>query len=469
MIDVTKFVKTLDNKPVAVFGLGISNRAAIRALAAAGAQVVAWDDRDESRANIAAENVAVRDLAQEDLGAYSCLVLAPGVMLNHPVAERARAAGLEIMCDLEILHRCGHGRKTIGITGTNGKSTTTALIGHILNECGIKPAVGGNIGRAALDLDMPPESGVFVLEMSSYQLDLCPTFAPDIAVLLNITPDHIDHHGSMENYTAAKKMIFRGGGAAVIAVDSKITRSVAADLKNIPGKRVCCVSTTNEVADGIYIKNHDLYDRMGGRSLWDGIAALLKRGQEEKTYDLDTASTLPGQHNHQNIAAAWAVGRLLGRRSEAIYEAVRTYPGLPHRQQFVREINGVRWINDSKATNADAAGKALASYERIYWIAGGRPKEGGLHGTGQFMDRVSYVFLIGEAQDEFAHWLERHEKSYERCGTLDKAVAAAFKRARPGSIVLFSPACASFDQFRNFEHRGDVFMSLVRDLKDKSA
>lgn len=466
MIDVSAFVRTLNRKPVAVFGLGLSNRAAVKALSTAGAECIAWDDNPDARAVVDTGTVKIRDLMKEDMAQFACLVLSPGVMPAHPVVQKARAAGLEVMCDLEILHRCRHGRKTIGITGTNGKSTTTALIGHILNECGIKAVVGGNIGHAALDLDMPPANGVFVLEMSSYQLELCPTFAPDISVLLNITPDHIDHHGSMEQYIDAKKMIFRGAGDAVIAVDSKLTRKVMEELAAAGQRRVCPVSTKSVMSGGIYVDHDHLHDRSGGISWVDRISIFLKITRET-SFDLTQAPTLPGTHNYQNIAAAWAAARLMGRRPEAVYEAVKTYPGLPHRQQFVREVNGVRWINDSKATNADAASKALDSYDRVYWIAGGRPKDGGLQGLGRYMDKVRYAFLIGEAQDEFAVWLERHEKSHDRCGTLEKAVAAAYKRAKPGSIVLFSPACASFDQFRNFEHRGQVFMDLVKALEEK--
>ncbi len=231
MIDTTAFVNTLKGKPVAVFGLGISNAAVIDALVKAGAQVAAWDDDPAKRTG-----PHIKNLLEEDLSAYACLVLAPGVKLHHPLLKRARAAGTEMLCDIEILHRCRHGRKVIGITGTNGKSTTTALTGHILNSNGITAAVGGNIGHAALALDMPPANGVFVLELSSYQLDLCPTFAPDIAVLLNVTPDHLDHHGTMEKYTAAKQRIFRGKGHAVIAAGPAETAGYA-DRPYVRGTR----------------------------------------------------------------------------------------------------------------------------------------------------------------------------------------------------------------------------------------
>lgn len=471
MIDISAFARTLNNRPVAVFGLGLSNRAVLRALTAAGVVSAAWDDNESVLAEAAGQGVVLYDLAREDMSQFACLVAAPGVMPDHPVVQSARTAGIEVICDLEILHRCGHGRWTVGITGTNGKSTTTALVGHILNHCGVPSVVGGNIGRAALDLDMPPESGAFVLEMSSYQLDLCPTFRPDIAVLLNITPDHIDHHGSMENYIAAKKRIFSDTSRAVIALDSKLTKSIYKELKILKTRRVCAVSTTGMLAEGVYADRNVLHDRVnewwghGGGETLHALKIFLNIGAKKKRFALDGIRTLRGQHNRQNIAAAWAVARLMNIPSSAIYEAAQTYPGLPHRQQLVCEMDGVYWVNDSKATNADAAGKALGSYKNIYWIVGGRPKDGGLHGLGQFMDRVRYAFVIGEAQDEFAPWLERHGVSFDCCGTMEAAVASALRRTRgKEGVVLLSPACSSFDQFRNFEHRGDVFMALVNGI-----
>jgi UDP-N-acetylmuramoylalanine--D-glutamate ligase len=425
MIDVSPFVKTLKGKPVAVFGLGVSNNAAIAALARAGAQIAAWDDDAAKRTG-----PHIKNLLKEDLSSYGCLVLAPGVMPDHPIVKRAKDAGIEILCDIEILHRCHHGRRTAGITGTNGKSTTTALIGHILKENGVSAAVGGNIGRAALDLDLPPQDGVIVLELSSYQLDLCPTFAPDIAVLLNITPDHLDHHGSMDNYIIAKSRIFRGEGYAVIATGDEECRDLAAGLKDLGNRTVQTVT---------------------GRD--PGNPAL------------------PGAHNAQNAAAAFAACRLLGVSEHDIIKAIKTFPGLPHRQYPVARIGNVAYINDSKATNADAAARALACYDDIYWIAGGKPKDGGLNGVEPYMDRVLHAFLIGEAMNDFAVWLKSHKVAHSLCGTLDRAVAEAHAMAQKhqSGIVLLSPACASFDQFRNFEHRGEAFTALVNQLKEKAA
>jgi len=425
MIDVSAFAKALKGKPAAVFGLGISNIAVVNALARVGAKVAAWDDNSDRRSG-----PHIRNILQEDFNSFACLVLAPGVMPDHPVVKKAKEAGIEILCDIEILHRCHHGRKTVGITGTNGKSTTTALIGHILKENGMPASVGGNIGRAALDLDMPPENGVFVLELSSYQLDLCPTFSPDIAVLLNITPDHLDHHGTMDNYTIAKARIFRGDGQAVIATGDEHTRELAEAIADVGGRELHKVTTRDP-----------------------------------------GSKTLPGAHNAQNAAAAYEVCRILGVSDHDIMKAMKTFPGLPHRQYTVASIGSVAYVNDSKATNADAAARALACYTDIYWIAGGRAKDGGLSGVEPYLRHVRHTFLIGEAQDAFGDWLRDHKVAYSKCGTLDRAVNEAHNMAQAhhGGTVLLSPACASFDQFRNFEHRGDVFAAAVDQLREKAA
>lgn len=417
MIDVSAFAKTLNGKPVAVFGMGVSNRAVVRALHAAGVRTVSDDDDPEKRE---------KSLLAEDLTSYACLVVAPGVKLSHPVLARAREAGLEILCDIEILHRCGYGRKVIGVTGTNGKSTTTALIGHILNQCGVPAAVGGNIGRAVLDLDLPPVGGCFVLELSSYQLDLCPAFAPDVAVLLNITPDHLDHHETIGSYIAAKKKIFRGPGDAVIAVDDETCRRIFDDVSKAGKRKMYPVSCRDEVPENI--------------------------------------QSLPGMHNRQNMAAALSVAELMGVGRGEACRAMEEFPGLPHRQQIVAEMGGVAWVNDSKATNAAAAARALSCYRNIYWIVGGRPKEGGLTGLESLMDRVRHAFLIGESQDSFSRWMNIYGVPHSLCGSLEKAVAAASAMAENAhmGMVLLSPACASFDQFKNFEHRGEAFIAMVK-------
>ncbi len=424
MIDVSKFVETLNSKPVAVFGLGVSNLAAIKALTKAGASIIAWDDNEECRGKV---DVPLKDLAQEDFSNYACLVLAPGVKPEHPVVQKAREAGIEVMCDLEILHRCNHGRKVIGITGTNGKSTTTALIGHIL-----KAPIGGNIGTAALDLDIE-EASAIVLEISSFQADLCPTFAPDIAVHLNLSSDHIDHHGTMENYSAAKMKLFRGAGDAIIGVDDDASQRIYEAVKET-GERKCFPISAD-----------------------DDIVASLD------------ISALPGAHNRQNAAAAFAVAKIMGLKPETIMAEIKTFPGLKHRQYLVRTTGGAAYINDSKATNADAAGRALACYSDIYWIAGGRAKTGGLKGLEPYTKSIRHAFLIGEAMNDFSMWLDNQGVKHTECGTLDKAVTAAAQMADAGSTILLSPACASFDQFKNFEERGDVFTALVNNLKDEAA
>jgi len=459
MIDVAKFVETLKGEPVAVLGLGISNKAVVKALVKAGAKVAAWDDNEENRK--AAEG-HLKDLAHEDMAKYACLVLAPGVSNDHPVALKAQEAGLEIICDLEILHRCAHGRKTIGVTGTNGKSTTTALIGHILNESGIRASVGGNIGHAALALAMPPKDGAFVLEISSFQAEISPTFTPDIAVHLNLTPDHLDRHGTMENYAAAKLKIFRGPGKAVMGVDDDFSKKMFEKIEKAGEREIVALSVGSERKNGVYVHNNALFDAQGEVT--------------HKVAMLDDIPTLPGVHNQQNAAAAYAVARFMGLRPDTIMDAMRTFPGLPHRQFLVRTINGVAYVNDSKATNAAAAAKALACYKNVYWIAGGRPKAGGPKGLEPFVSHIRHAFLIGESMEEFASWLENHGVPHNLSGTLDVAVADAHRlaqseRGQPGGTgtVLLSPACASFDQFRNFEERGNIFTTLVDDLKEEAA
>jgi UDP-N-acetylmuramoylalanine--D-glutamate ligase len=439
MINVTKFVKSLNGKPVAVFGLGISNLAAIEALIAAGAKVVAWDDSASRCEAAAALGADIADLNAVDMTRFACLVLAPGVPLTHNphvIVQKAKDAGLEILCDIEILHRCGHGIQTIGITGTNGKSTTTALIGHILNECGVSAAVGGNIGTPALALDLPRgDQNAIVLELSSYQLDLCPTFAPDIAVLLNLSPDHIDRHGDMDGYIMAKKRIFRGAGEAVIGKDDEASAK--------------------------------LLTAIGGARNKHQISAI-----DEAVQNLDIP-TLRGTHNHQNMAAAYKVARLMGLAHDDIIKAMQSFGGLAHRQFLVRVIGNVSFVNDSKATNADASSKALDSFDHIHWIIGGRAKDGGLKGLESYKDRIECAYIIGEAADDFAAWCRGNDVAYEMCGTMDKAVAKAHENTKAEMdkdiTVLLSPACASFDQYQGFEARGDDFTAHVMALEGDAA
>ncbi|HRQ61759.1 MAG TPA: UDP-N-acetylmuramoyl-L-alanine--D-glutamate ligase, partial [Alphaproteobacteria bacterium] len=367
MIDLKPILPTLNGKPAAVFGLGKSGLASVESLVKAGAKVIAHDDNAESCAAAKALGASIKPLDESVLTGCAFLVLAPGVPLTHPephaVVIAAKAAGIEIISDIELLHRADTGRRVIGITGTNGKSTTTALIHHVLNTCGMKAALGGNIGTAALSLKPPPKGAPFVLELSSYQIDLCPTFAPDTGIVLNITPDHLDRHGTLENYAAIKERVFRKtDGAAIISLDDPHTKAMHDRLKKQEGKRVVPISVMAEAPGGVYILNGILFDDIDG--------------QEQEVGSLNAIATLNGLHNMQNAAAAYAAARLEGLEPQAILEVIKTYPGLPHRQFPVRTINGVSYINDSKATNADSAGKALMSYRNIYWIVGGKPKDG---------------------------------------------------------------------------------------------
>ena len=467
MIDCTEFVKTLDGKPVAVFGLGLSGLSCVKALVKAGASVTAWDDSADAHEAAKEAGANVAHLDEEHLKECAVLVLAPGVPLFYPkphkVVVAARALNLEIICDLEVLHRCNHGRKTIGITGTNGKSTTTALVSHILKEGGKKIAMGGNIGNAVLDLDMPDEDGFFVLEISSYQMDLCPTFTPDISVLLNITPDHLDRHGNFKNYAAAKERIFEGEGLAIISLDDEPCRKIYERLLAFENgtRRVRPFSFEGSVENGVYVDRGILFD--------------ARDGEGKEAGSIIGFATLRGNHNHQNAAAAFAIcaSKDVGMKPADILTHMQTFEGLPHRQYQTKLINGVPYINDSKATNAEAASKALAAYKNIYWIAGGRPKGDGLEDLYPLMNNVRHVFLIGEAMVAFAGWLDQYSVPYTMCGDLENAVQEAHalaqnERGRPGGggAVLLSPACASYDQFKSFETRGDAFTDLVMALED---
>jgi UDP-N-acetylmuramoylalanine--D-glutamate ligase len=448
---------------VAILGLARSGLAAARALAAGGAQILAWDDDQAVRDSFAGE-IPLCDLAQADWRQIAALVLSPGIPHSypepHPAVLRAREAGSEIIGDIELLGRAQPEARYVGITGTNGKSTTTALIGHILAAAGERVEIGGNLGTSALALAPLGRSGTYVLEASSFQLELITGLAFDVAVLLNITPDHLDRHGGMDGYIAAKRRIFAHQGAAstaIVGIDDAICRGIADELRagpnGAPG-RVVPISVSEQVPGGVYVGGGQLIDATGGQS----IAVL----------DLALAERLPGSHNWQNAAAAYAAARALGVASEEAAIAIRSFPGLAHRQELVDTIDGVRFINDSKATNADATEKALACYEAIYWIAGGLPKAGGITPLAPYFRRLRHAYLIGAATEEFAATLG-NSVPFTRCGDLAAATAAAADEARrdgvPGAVVLLSPACASYDQFANFEVRGDAFRALVAERR----
>lgn len=451
-----------ENERVAVMGLGRSGMAAAKALRASGARVIAWDDNRANRESAAAADVDIADLGECDFGSVRSLVWSPGIAHGfprpHPVATKAERAGCEIVCDIDLLWRARRDARFVGITGTNGKSTTTALLGHILSACGIGTAVGGNLGPPALGLEPLGRDGVYVLELSSYQLELVPHVRFDVAVFLNVTPDHLDRHGGMHRYIAAKRRIFahqEAGDCAIVAVDDAYTQAIRDDLATAGKQRVISVSGDSGDVDF---------------SARDGWLAEATEGALRRVLDLAAAPALPGRHNGQNAAAAYAAARALGVSSERAAAAIPSYPGLPHRQERVAVIHGALYVNDSKATNAESAACALSSYGRIYWIAGGLAKEGGIEPLVPLFGRVAHAFLIGRAAAEFAGTLEGRVP-YTRCGDLEAAIDAAHAmvgREKPADcVVLLSPACASFDQWPSFEARGDAFRDRVLALAER--
>ncbi len=455
MIPVTTFA----GRAVAVFGLGESGRATAQALAAGGARVTAWDDDGGAVAAADGAGIAVGDLAAADWSRFAALVLAPGIPLTHPAPHwsvaRARAAGIEVIGDIELFcrerRRLAPDAPFVAVTGTNGKSTTTALIGHLLASAGREAAVGGNIGTPVLSLAPPARQRVHVLECSSFQIDLAPGIDASIGVLLNLTADHLDRHGTMEAYAALKERLVAQAAAAVIAVDDRWCETIA-DRVAAAGVALTRVSAARPLADGVYGEGGAVFAAAGGTAA--------------KVAELTGIGSLRGAHNAQNAVAAIACVRALAVDDVAIAAGLATFPGLPHRMEEVGRRGRVVFVNDSKATNADAAARALASFSRIYWIAGGRPKENGVASLAGFFPRIAKAYLIGEAADDFARTLGL--VPHVVCGTLAAALAAAAADAAADAadepVVLLSPACASYDQFRNFEQRGDAFRALVRQL-----
>ena len=457
-------VTTFAGQTVAVFGLGMSGIASCRALTAGGAQVVAADDSAAGREAAADAGFPVEDLASADWSRFAALVLAPGVPLTHPephwTACKARAAGVEIIGDVELFARerakIAPQAPFVGITGTNGKSTSTALTAHILKEAGRDVQMGGNIGTAILSLAPPADNRCHVVEMSSFQIELTPTLEPTVGILLNISPDHLDRHGTMENYAGLKARVVQGARYPVVGNDDEWCRDIGERLRLANRTWVDVISAQDRMSHGWYANGTELI----ARAPWTGPLGRFA--------DLTGISSLRGQHNIQNALAASAAAMHLGVAPEQIAGALCTFPGLPHRLEEIGRIGNTLFINDSKATNADSAATALSAFDRhIFWILGGRPKQGGITSLAPFFPRVSKAYLVGEASDEFAATL--HGKvAYERCGTLDRAVAAAARDAATSlgaqPIVLLSPACASFDHYRNFEVRGEAFRALVSAL-----
>jgi len=453
-------VTTLKDRKVALFGLGGSGFATARALISGGADVTAWDDNPDSVAKAAAEGIRTEDLHTIDWSQQALFVLSPGVPLTHPkphwTVDLARAAGVDIVGDVELFvrERRAHAPDCpfIAITGTNGKSTTTALIAHILKSSGYDTQLGGNIGTAVLTLDPPKTGRYYVVECSSYQIDLAPTLNPSAGILLNLTPDHLDRHGTMQHYADIKERLVAGSDVAIVGVDDSHSALIA-DRVQRAGVKVVRISRRNVVADGIYAEGTRLIQAAGG--------AMLPFA------DLDGIQTLRGSHNAQNAAAAVAACLAVGVSAADIRAGLTSFPGLKHRMQPVGQRGRVVFVNDSKATNADAAAPALSSYDRIYWIAGGLPKAGGITTLAPYFPRIAKAYLIGEAAAEFAATLGE-AVPYEISGTLERAVAHAAADAERdesgASAVMLSPACASFDQYKNFEVRGDAFVGHVAAL-----
>jgi UDP-N-acetylmuramoylalanine--D-glutamate ligase len=460
VIEVAAFA----NQPVAVLGLARSGLTAAVALKAGGAEVLAWDDFEAGRTAAEARGLALTELQGRDWSKIAALVLSPGIPHTfpkpHPVAAEAIAAGCAIVCDIDLLARAVPDAKYVGITGTNGKSTTTALVGHILKRSGRSAEIGGNIGVPVLDLARLGADGTYVLELSSYQLERIPSVALDVAVLLNITPDHLDRHGSMAGYIAAKRQIFEQTAeqaTAIVSLDDPNSRSMMMELMMANRHRIVPISVTARAAGGVFVESRTLIDDMENKAV--------------RALDLSALPTLMGRHNWQNACAAYAVARGLGIEGHVIAAAMKDFPGLAHRQEKIRDIGKVAYINDSKATNTDSAAQALATYERIYWLAGGIFKEEALGALIPLLARVREAFLFGESAPKFAGWLKGKVLVTE-CASMQEAVQRAHdaaQKAPDGGIVLLSPACASFDQFRDFEHRGDEFRKAVEALPAKEA
>ena len=455
-------VAAFSGKTVAVMGLGKSGLSAAEALAAGGAQVLAWDDSADRRNTAAQSGVTLTDIYQEDWGDVETLVLSPGIPdffpLPHPIAEKARDNGCEIICDVDLLARSNSEAQFVGITGSNGKSTTTALIGHMLSHAGLEAAVGGNIGEPVMRLDALGGNGAYVLELSSYQLERVPRLQLNVAILLNISPDHLDRHGGMSGYVAAKKSIFERivcGGKAIIGMDDQVCRGISLELmvnSALSIQNIIPISANSRAPGGVFIDGTILVDDLENR--------------QTPIADLAKIQSLPGRHNWQNSAAAYASARIAGIQEAVIAEALSTFSGLPHRQEIVRVIGNIRFINDSKATNSEATAKALASYENIFWIVGGQFKEKSVDILAGALSTVRHAYLIGDSQDLLAEGLDG-KVPLTRSGDIETAVHQASKAARAygePAEVLLSPACASFDQFTSFESRGAVFRDLVETL-----
>jgi UDP-N-acetylmuramoylalanine--D-glutamate ligase len=459
MIPVTTFV----GKKVAIFGLGGSGLASASAVLAGGADVIGWDDSADTVAKATSAGIPTADLRQIDWSRISALVLAPGVPLTDPVPHwsvgLARSAAVEVIGDIELFCRERRANAPdapfVALTGTNGKSTTTALVGHLLKSAEYDVQIGGNIGTAILSLEPPRAGRVHVIECSSYQIDLAPSLDPSVGILLNVTEDHLDRHGTLRHYAAIKERLVAGvqdAGSAIVGVDDSWC-AAAADRIEQAGKRLVRVSVRRPLPDGLYVEAEQIMLAAGGTA-----RAIARIGG---------IGSLRGVHNAQNAACAAGAALALGLSAQAIQQGLISFPGLAHRMEQVGRKGRVLFVNDSKATNADSTAQALACFPDMFWIAGGKPKTGGIASLAGFFPRIRKAYLIGEAAAGFAAELEGRVP-HVVAGTLDRAIELAARDAEASDVkepvVLLSPACASFDQYRNFEVRGDKFRELVRAL-----
>ncbi len=448
--------KAFQNKDVAVFGLGKSGFATAKRLHEGKARVSVWDDNEDRRSEAEKLGLDIRDFVHSDWTGSDFLVLSPGVPLTHPkphpVAVKAKSTSTEIIGDIEIFLQEKSAGTIVGITGTNGKSTTTALIDHMLTVNNRRAEQGGNIGTPVMDLPDFDADGVYVLELSSYQLDLTPSWRANIAVLLNITPDHLDRHGDMSGYAVVKERIFQNQTAedvAIINCDDPICIDIADRISKRNKQKIIPISTVKDHPNGICVVDGVLKDSSQAGHIW--------------AMDISSIESLRGRHNWQNAAAAVAVARSLGLTDKEIEQGLTSFGGLAHRMELVTIKNGVRFVNDSKATNAEAAEKALASFDNIYWICGGIAKTGGIDALSSYFPKIRHAYLIGEAEDSFAETLNG-QVQYTKCHDLSDATSQAISDANGQGeevTILLSPAAASFDQFPSFEVRGDMFRALI--------
>ena len=457
-------VPGFEGEEVAVLGLGRTGLSAARALRAGGATPVCWDDNPAARDVAEAEGFACRALkTPADFDTITRLITSPGIPhlypQPNPVIAAAYGAGVPVDNDIGLFFRAlatgaweslDQPPRVIAVTGSNGKSTTAALIAHILDHAGKPVQLAGNIGRGVLDLDPPGDGAVIVLELSSYQTELARALTPDVAVFTNLSPDHLDRHGGMGGYFAAKRRLFAEGGPdrAVIGVDEAEGQFLAGQLSEAPNDdRVIRISGGQKLSG----PGWSVFARKGFLSEW-------RKGRQAGSIDLRPVKGLPGSHNHQNACAAYAACRTLGLAPRVIEQAFHSFQGLPHRSQIVAEAGGVTYVNDSKATNVDSAAKALAAFDNIRWICGGLQKEGGLDALKDATTGVRKAYVIGREAAEFALGLTCEA---EICTDMATAVARASADAEPGDTVLLAPAAASFDQYDNFEKRGEDFIAQV--------